>query len=124
MKTVIYRYIAFAILTIFSLGSYSFAENVDKTDTANSGKKDGGSLPVIKIKVDNQASSNPNLKKGKGCEDLEEAKGEVIVDIPDAETIPCDKANGCNDLKPANLKPYQYKDIPTVQTDGSCEGDD
>jgi len=38
-------------------------------------------LPVIKIKVDNQASSNPNLKKGKGCEDLEEAKGEVIVDI-------------------------------------------
>jgi len=30
MKTVIYRYIAFAILTIFSLGGYSFAENVDR----------------------------------------------------------------------------------------------
>ncbi len=55
---------------------------------------------------------------------MEEAKGEVIVDIPEAKTIPCDKANGCNDLKPARLEPYQYKNIPTVQTDGSCEGDE
>jgi len=48
MKTVIYRYIAFAILTIFSLGGYSFAK-CDR-QIRNSGKKDGGSLPVLRSK--------------------------------------------------------------------------
>ncbi len=100
-------------MAVFS--GYSLAEEA---------KKGGDGIPVIKLTVDKNGTANPNLKKGKGCEDLEEAKGEVIVDIPEAKTIPCDKANGCNDLKPARLEPYQYKNIPTVQTDGSCEGDE
>jgi|GEM_PF-3299830 len=129
MKTVIYRYITFTILTMFTLGGYSLAKDVKKADENGNKKevskgKEGDDLPVLKLKVDNQTPSNPKLKKGKGCEDLEEAKGEIIVDIPDAETIPCDKAGGCDNLPPAKLKPYNYKNIPTVQTDGSCEGDE
>ncbi len=61
-------------------------------------------IPVIKLTVDKNGTANPNLKKGKGCEDLEEAKGEVIVDIPEAKTIPCDKANGCNDSKTCKIR--------------------
>jgi hypothetical protein len=131
MKTVIYKYITIAITSMVIFGGYSLAEDVKKSDDnstkteAKSGSNgDDENLPVIKLKVDNQTPSNPNLKKGKGCEDLEEAEGEVVVDIPDAETIPCDRAGGCENLAPAKLEPYRYKNIPTVQTDGSCEGDE
>jgi hypothetical protein len=114
---------------MFALGGYSLAEESVKKTDASSTKKEAtknkeGDEPTIKLKIDNQTPSNPKLKKGKGCEDLEEAKGEIIVDIPDAETIPCDKAGGCDNLPPAKLEPYNYKNIPTVPTDGSCEGDE
>jgi len=123
MKTVIYRYITIAITSMVILGGYSLAKDVKKTDsnkTATKTKSDED-LPVIKLKIDENQSTNPNLKKGQGCEDLEEAQGEIIVDIPEAETIPCDKAGGCENLPPAKLEPYKYKNIPTVETDGSCE---
>jgi len=83
-------------------------------------KTDDEALPIIKLKVDNSTPSNPKLKKGKGCEDLEEAKGETFTDYPMAETIPCDKG-GCENLKPAKLGNYDYKDLPVAKTDGSCE---
>jgi hypothetical protein len=126
MKTVISKYITIAITSLVIFGGYSLAKDVKKADANKSATKakDSNSddnLPVIKLKIDSQAPTNPNLKKGKGCEDLEEAQGEVIVDIPDAQTIPCDRAGGCENLPPAKLEPYNYKNIPTVQTDGSCD---
>jgi len=129
MKTVISKYITIAITSVVFFGGYSLAKDVKKSDVNKTDKKvvkakdskSDDDLPVIKLKIDNQAPTNPNLKKGKGCEDLEEAQGEVIVDIPDAKTIPCDKAGGCSNLPPAKLEPYNYKNIPTVQTDGSCD---
>jgi hypothetical protein len=127
MRTVISKYITLSVL-IIALGGYSQAEDVKKTATdkakqevkKESKKTDNDALPIIKLKVDKSGPTNPKLKKGKGCEDLEEANGEIVVDIPEAETIPCD-AGGCDNLKPASLSPYDYKDIPTVKTDGSCE---
>lgn len=61
----------------------------------------------IKIQVETPTKTkNSKLKQGNACSDehLEEAKGEliVVVEIPMAKTIPCDKVN-CKDLPPAKL---------------------
>ena len=40
-----------------------------------------------------------------------------------AKTEPCDKVD-CKRLRPAKLNDYNYKELPTTETDGSCEGDD
>ncbi len=127
MKSVILKYIALSVLIVVGLGVNCQAETTKTTKSeAKSAKKDGKSdidLPVIKLKVDKSTPTNPKLKKGKGCEDLEEAEGEVFVDYPMAKTIPCDKVD-CKNLKPAKLHDYNYKELPTTQTDGSCEGDE
>ena len=72
----------------------------------------------IKIEVQSSApSSNPKLKQGDACSDenLEEAKGELIVEIPMAKTIPCDKVD-CKDLAPAKLMKDNYKKLKTAKT--------
>ena len=74
------------------------------------------------IKIEAQSStpsSNPKLKQGNACSDsdenLEEAKGEIIVEIPMAKTIPCDKVD-CKDLAPAKLYKDNYKKLKTAKT--------
>jgi len=138
MKAILLKSVALSVL-IIGLGAYSQADtkvsdattkvkkevekvskDVDKTKKDVKKKVDDTDLPIIKLKVDDSAPSNPNLKKGKGCEDLEEAKGETFTDYPMAETIPCGEG-GCKDLKPAKLGQYEYKDLPVAKTDGSCE---
>ena len=37
-----------------------------------------------------------------------------------AETISCDK-DDCKDLKPAKLEDDNFKELPTVKTEGGCE---
>ena len=119
MRDVVSKCIALSVLIIVGLGVNCQADTKSKVKKA----KTDIDLPVIKLKVDKSAPTNPKLKKGKGCEDLEEAKGEVFVDYPMAKTVPCDKVD-CKKLKPAKLNNYNYKELPTTQTDGSCEGDE
>jgi PBP1b-binding outer membrane lipoprotein LpoB len=126
MRTVISKYITMSVLIIVGFGGYCQADTksptADKKEVkkADAKKASTEDLPVIKLKVDNSAPSNPKLKKGKGCENLEEVKGETFDDYPEAETIPCDKVD-CKDLKPAKLEDYNYKELPTAKTEGSCE---
>jgi hypothetical protein len=119
MKTVTSKYIAFSLLIIVGLGGYAQAEATQQAK--DKGAKADIDLPVIKLKVDNSASSkNTKLKKGKGCEDLEEVQGETFNDYPMAETVSCDKVN-CEDLPPAVLHDDNFKELPTAKTDGSCD---
>ncbi|NOZ89659.1 MAG: hypothetical protein GXO60_00075 [Epsilonproteobacteria bacterium] len=131
MKTVISKYIAIGVLIIVGMGGYCQADTDTKTATLKKVKKEASKkvdvkkassddLPIIKLKVDNSTPSNPKLKKGKGCENLEEVQGETFNDYPEAETIPCDTAD-CKDLKPAKLEDYDYKELPVAKTEGSCE---
>ncbi len=123
MRNVVSKCIALSVLIIVGLGVNCQAETKTPTKSKVQKVKKDIDLPVIKLKVDKSAPSNPKLKKGKGCEDLEEAKGEVFVDYPMAKTVPCDKVD-CKKLKPAELHDDNYKELPTTQTDGSCEGDE
>ena len=115
MRTVILKYIALSVLIIIGIGGYCQA------DTSKTSKKvSDNDLPITKLKVDKSTPSNPKLKKGKGCEDLEEAEGEVFEDIPMAKTVPCDKVD-CKNLKSAVLHDDKFKELPTAKTEGSCD---
>jgi len=115
MRTVILKYIALSVLIIIGIGGYCQA------DTSKTSKKvSDNDLPITKLKVDKSTPSNPKLKKGKGCENLEEAKGEVFEDLPLAKTVPCDKVD-CKNLKPAVLHDDNYKELPIAKTEGSCD---
>ncbi len=134
MKTVILKYIAFSLLIIVGLGGYTQADTTvsvkDKIEKvkkevkkeAKKNIKEDIDLPIMKLKVDEPTTGNSKLKKGKGCENLEEVKGETFDDYPMAKTIPCDKVD-CKNLKPAILHDDNFKELPTAKTDGSCEGD-
>jgi len=111
MRTVILKSITFSVLIIS--GGYCQADT-------NVKKVSDNDLPTMKLKVDNSAPTNPNLKKGKGCEDLEEAKGEEFADYPMAKTMPCDQVD-CKNLKPAVLENDNYKELPIANTEGSCD---
>ncbi|MCK4441099.1 MAG: hypothetical protein KAU90_03775 [Sulfurovaceae bacterium] len=113
MKTVVFKYVTLSILIIISIGGYCKADTKSK-------KVSDDDLPNIKLKVAKSASSNPKLKKGKGCENLEEAKGETFEDYPMAKTVPCDQVD-CKNLKPAVLHDDKYKNLPIAETDGSCD---
>ncbi len=127
MRSVVSKYITLSVLIIVGLGVNCQAETdttmKSKVQKVKKSSKSDIDLPIIKLKVDKSTPSNSKLKKGKGCEDLEEAKGEVFVDYPMAKTEPCDKVD-CKKLKPAKLNDYNYKELPTTQTDGSCEDDE
>jgi len=114
MRTVMLKGIALSVLIILGSGGYCQA------DTNTISKKVPDKDLPIKLKIDKSAPTNPKLKKGKGCEDLEEAKGEEFIDYPMAQTIPCDKVD-CKNLKPAKLSNYTYKELPLAKTDGSCD---
>ncbi len=124
MKTVISKYIAFGLLIIVGLGGYAQADTTastkDKVEKAKKGAKADIDLPVIKLKIDESTTKNSKLKKGKGCENLEEVEGETFDDYPMAKTVPCDKVD-CKDLPPAVLHDDNFKELPTAKTDGSCD---
>ncbi len=123
MRSVVSKYITLSVLIIVGLGVNCQADTNTATKSKVKKVKKDIDLPVIKLKVDKSAPTNPKLKKGKGCEDLEEAKGEVFIDYPMAKTEPCDKVD-CKNLAPAKLHDDNYKELPTTKTDGSCEGDE
>jgi hypothetical protein len=125
MSNVISKFITLSILIIFGLGGLCQAdtktEAKDKVESVKkkaSAKKD--ELPVLKLEVAKSSKSNPKLKQGKGCENLEEVKGETFDDYPMAETVPCDTVE-CKDLEPAKLEDDNFKELPTAKTEGGCE---
>ena len=125
MSNVVSKVITLSIFIVFGVGGLSQADTKtevkDKVESVKkkaSVKKD--ELPVLKLEVAKSGKSNPKLKQGKGCENLEEVQGETFDDYPMAETVPCDKVD-CKKLKPAKLKDYNYKELPTAKTEGSCE---
>ena len=115
MRTVILKYIALSVLIIIGIGGYCQA------DTNTTSKKvSDNDLPIMKLKVDKSTPTNSKLKKGKGCENLEEVQGETFDDYPMAKTVPCDTVD-CKDLKPAVLHKDKFKKLPTAKTEGSCD---
>ena len=86
-------------------------------------------LQEIKIEAQSTTTpSNPQLKTGDACSDeeleelekLEEAEGELFVEIPMAKTIPCDTVD-CKDLKPAKMIKDNYEELKTAKTISSCK---
>jgi len=113
MKTVVLKYITLSVLIIIGVGGYCQADTKSKKVSDND-------LPIMKLKVEKSTSTNSKLKKGKGCENLEEVQGEVFDDYPMAKTVPCDTVD-CKDLKPAILHDDKFKELPTAKTEGSCD---
>jgi hypothetical protein len=126
MKNVMFKSITLSVLVIIGLGTFSQADTkVDAKDKVESVKKKASiknaELPELKLEVlKSDKKNNPKLKQGKGCENLEEVQGETFDDYPMAETISCDK-DDCKDLKPAKLEDDNFKELPTVKTEGGCE---
>ena len=114
MKTLMLKTISLSVLIIIGIGGYCQA------DTNKISKKISDKDLPIKLKIDKSTPTNPKLKKGKGCENLEEAKGEEFIDYPIAKTVPCDQVD-CKNLKPAKLSNYTYKELPMAKTEGSCD---
>jgi hypothetical protein len=122
MKNVMSKLITLSVLVIVGLGGLSQAEANDKMESVKkkvSIKSD--ELPELKLEVaKSDKKSNPKLKQGTGCENLEELKGETFDDYPMAETEECDTVD-CKDLNPAELEDDNFKELPTVKTEGGCE---
>ena len=106
---------------IFLLSStYIYAQPALPVSTQENDNKNDEKIEIVdEIKIEAQSSStqNPKLKQGDACSDenLEEAEGELIVEIPMANTIPCDKVD-CKDLTPAKLYKDNYKKLKTAKT--------
>ena len=115
MRTVGLKCITLSILIIIGVGGSCQADTNTKSK-----KVSDNNLPNMKLKVAKSTLSNPKLKKGKACENLEEAKGEIFDDYPMAKTVPCDKVD-CKNLKPAVLHDDNYKNLPIAKTEGSCD---
>jgi hypothetical protein len=110
MKNLMFKSIALNILVVIGLGGFCQADT----------KKDD-LIPNMKLEVaKSDSKSNPKLKQGKGCENLEELQGETFDDYPMAKTIPCETVD-CQQLEPAVLHDDNFKELPTAKTDGSCE---
>jgi len=126
MSNVISKFITLSILIIFGLGGLCQADTkTEAKDKVESVKKKASAknaeLPELKLEVlKSDKKNNPKLKQGKGCENLEELKGETFDDYPMAETVPCDTVE-CKDLEPAKLEDDNFKELPTAKTEGGCE---
>ncbi len=122
MKSIISKYLIVSVLTLFTWTNYSFADSdlpVSKQKTEKIEDEEIEIIPEITIDTESSTPSpkNPKLKQGKACdfENLEEVKGEIIVDIPMAKTEPCDKVD-CKDLKPAKVLDDNYIELKTAET--------
>ena len=128
MKTIVSRYLVVSVLALLTWTSSSFADSnlpVSKQKTDKADKEKIEVIPEITIDSESstQPSTNPKLKQGKACdfENLEEAEGELMVEIPMAKTEPCDKV-GCKGLKPAKMLDDNYVELKTAKTI-SCDKD-
>ena len=122
MKSIVTKYLIVSVLTLLTWTSYSFAGSdlpVSKQKTEKIDDEEIEIIPEIIIDTESstQSSNNSKLKQGKACdfEDLEEVHGELIVEIPMAKTIPCDKVD-CKDLKPAKMLKDNYVKLKTAKT--------
>ncbi len=128
MKTIVSKYLVVSVLALLTWTSSSFAGSnlpVTKQKADKADKEKIEVVPVVKIDSESSTSSSNSskLKQGKACDfdNLEEADGELIVDIPMAKTEPCDKV-GCKNLKPAKMLDDNYVELKTAKTI-SCDKD-
>ena len=128
MKSTVSKYFVFSIIALLTSSLYSFADaNLPVTKQVRN-NIEGEKIEIVpEIKIQAQASStssNSNLKEGKACDDnldnLEEAKGELFVEIPMAKTIPCSNVN-CEELKPAKMLKDNYKKLNDADTIGCAK---
>ena len=116
------KYFTLITLLLMGLGSYAQAEAPKELPTSK--KQDTKSEELLPMKLEvAKSSSNPELKKGKGCADikgLKEAKGETFEDYPIAKTVSCEDVD-CKDLESAKLTNNNYKELPTAPTEVGCE---
>jgi len=124
MTEIITKRILLSITLILGLTNYTFAtpDLPVSTQVSDEEKKDDKIEIVQEIKIEAQSTNttNPKLKTGDACSDeelekLEEAKGELFVEIPMAKTIPCDDED-CKKLKPAKLYEDHYKKLKDART--------
>ncbi len=128
MKSIISKYLVVSVLSLLTWTTSSFAGSNLPVNKQKTNKEDKDKIEIVpEIKIDSESSTkapkNSKLKQGKACdfEDLEEVKGELIVEIPMAKTIPCDAVN-CKKLKPAKLLKDHYIELKTAKTI-SCDKD-
>ncbi len=128
MKSIISKYLVVSVLSLLTWTTSSFAGSNLPVNKQKTNKEDKEKIEIVpEIKIDSESSTqapkNSKLKQGKACdfEDLEEVKGELIVEIPMAKTIPCDAVN-CKKLKPAKLLKDHYIELKTAKTI-SCDKD-
>ncbi len=128
MKSIISKYLVVSVLSLLTWTTSSFAGSNLPVNKQEINKEDKDKIEIVpEIKIDSESSTkapkNSKLKQGKACdfEDLEEVKGELIVEIPMAKTIPCDAVN-CKKLKPAKLLKDHYIELKTAKTI-SCDKD-
>ena len=122
MKSIVSKYLIVSVLALLTWTNYSFAGSnlpVSKQKTEKIEDEEIEIIPEITIDTESSrpSSKNSKLKQGKACdfENLEEAEGELMVEIPIAKTIPCDKVD-CKDLKPAKMLDDNYVELKTAET--------
>ena len=127
MKSIVSKYLVISLLPLLTCTSSLFAGSDLPVSKQKTEKADKGGVEIIpEIKIDAKSSTsspkNSKLKQGKACDfsDLEEAEGELIVEIPMAKTIPCDTVD-CKKLKPAKLLKDSYVELKTVDTIKGCD---
>lgn len=130
MKSTVTKHFALSALLLMGLSTVTYAETAPTLPTSKQKIDDvkakaSNKVEVVEeIKIEAQASaqtSNPALKEGEACDfsDLEEAKGETMVELPMAKSIPCTDVD-CKDLKPAQLHKDNYQILPTAKTIEGC----
>jgi len=126
MKSIVTKCFALSSLLLFGLNISVYAEStpaLPHSKQVNKSTKANKIEIVDEIKIESDSStknSNPALKEGEACDDekLEPAKLEPdnYVDVPMAQTIPCDNVN-CSDLPPAKLHKDAFKKLPMAKTE-------
>jgi len=119
MSKMIRKQILLSISLVLGLTNYTFATPNLPVSTQVSNEDEDKIEIVQEIKIElptTDTATNPKLKTGDACsdEELEEAKGELFVEIPMAKTIPCDE--DCKKLKPAKLYEDNYKKLKDAKT--------
>ena len=123
MTEIITKKILLSITLILGLTNYIFAASdlpvSQQVSDQESQEEHVEIVPEIKIEVqDSNTTPNPKLKTGDACsnEKLEEAEGELFVEIPMAKTIPCEDDPECKNLPPAKLYDDNYKELKDAKT--------
>lgn len=124
MKFIVTKSLALGAL-LFGLTVSAYAESAPSLPTSKQVNKTAEDkieiVDEIKIQTDTSAGqSNPALKEGEACDDEKlqaaELKPDDYVDIPMAETIPCDTVD-CSQLPAAKLEKDTFKKIPMAKTE-------